>query len=63
MGVFLRPFNEASGLVTNILLWFNPSFYGGYAPFVFLGSWVLMALYLCFRFHTFDKPILEEYVS
>jgi hypothetical protein len=33
-----------------------------YAPFAFLRSWVIMVLYLCSRFHTFDKPILEEYV-
>jgi len=33
-----------------------------YAPFAFLGSWVLMALYLCSRFHIFNKPVLEEYV-
>ncbi len=33
------------------------------APFVFLGSWVLVAPYLCSRFHIFNRPILEEYVS
>jgi hypothetical protein len=33
------------------------------APFVFLKSWVLVAPYLCLRFHIFDKPILDEYVS
>jgi hypothetical protein len=33
------------------------------APSIFLGSWVLMALYLCVRFHIFDRPILKEYVS
>jgi hypothetical protein len=33
------------------------------APFVFLGNWALVALYLCFRFCIFNKPILEEYVS
>jgi len=32
-------------------------------PFIFLGSWVLMALYLCFNFCIFYKPILEKYVS
>jgi len=30
-------------------------------PLVFLRSWVLMASYLCSKFHIFDKPILEEY--
>jgi hypothetical protein len=26
-----------------------------YAPSTFLKSWVLVALYLCFRFHIFDN--------
>ncbi len=34
-----------------------------YAPFVFLGSWALVVPYFCSRFHIFDRPILEEYVS
>jgi hypothetical protein len=34
-----------------------------YAPSVFPGSWVLVASYMCSRFHIFDKPILEGYVS
>jgi hypothetical protein len=34
-----------------------------YAPFAFLGNWVLVVPYLCFRFCIFDRPILEEYVS
>jgi hypothetical protein len=33
-----------------------------YVPFVFLRSWVLVALYLCFRFRIFDRPVLYEYV-
>jgi hypothetical protein len=33
------------------------------APFVFLGSWALVAPYLCSMFHIIYKPILEEYVS
>jgi hypothetical protein len=33
------------------------------APFAFLRSWILVALYLCFKFCIFDKPILEKYVS
>ncbi len=32
------------------------------APSTFLGNWVLVAPYLCSRFHIFDKPILDEYV-
>ncbi len=34
-----------------------------YAPSAFLGSWVLVASYLCSRFHIFDRPILDKYVS
>ncbi len=33
------------------------------APSAFLRSWAQMALYLCFMFYIFDRPILEEYVS
>ncbi len=33
-----------------------------YAPATFLGSLVLVAPCLCFKFHIFDRPILEEYV-
>jgi hypothetical protein len=33
------------------------------APSTFLRSWVLVAPYLCSRFHIFNRPILEEYVS
>jgi hypothetical protein len=29
------------------------------APFVFLGSWALMAPYLCSRFRIFNSPVLE----
>ncbi len=32
------------------------------APYAFLGSWALVALYLCSKFRIFDKPILKEYV-
>jgi hypothetical protein len=34
-----------------------------YAPSICLGNWVLVALHLCFRFHIFDRLVLEEYVS
>jgi len=33
------------------------------APSIFLGNWALMVPYLCFKFHIFNRPILEEYVS
>jgi hypothetical protein len=32
------------------------------APFAFLRRWALVLVYLCSKFHIFDKPILEEYV-
>ncbi len=32
-----------------------------YASFAFLGSCILVASYLCFKFHISDKLILEEY--
>ncbi len=35
MGVFLKPFNEALGLITNILCWYKPSLYGGLCPIYF----------------------------
>ncbi len=34
-----------------------------YAPFVLIGSWALVAPYLCHRFHIFNRFVLEEYVS
>jgi hypothetical protein len=34
-----------------------------YALFVFLRNWVLVGLYLCFKFCMFNRFILEEYVS
>jgi hypothetical protein len=30
-----------------------------YVPFAFLGSWALVVPYLCFKFHIFDRFILE----
>ncbi len=47
-----------------------PIFFGGiglfsmedYAPSIFLGSWALVALYLCYKFHIFNIFILEEHV-
>ncbi len=32
------------------------------APSIFLGNWVLVAPFLCFKFHIFNKLVLEEYV-
>ncbi len=32
----------------------------GCAPFVFLGSWALVAPYLCFRFCIFDRPMYQQ---
>jgi hypothetical protein len=32
-----------------------------YAPFTFPRSWALVIRYSCFKFHIFDKLVLEEY--
>jgi hypothetical protein len=32
-------------------------------PSTILGNYVLVAPYLCSRFHIFDRPVLEECVS
>jgi hypothetical protein len=32
------------------------------AQFSFLGNWVLVATYLCYKLHIFYIPILEKYV-
>jgi hypothetical protein len=61
VGVFSRPLSKTSSLTTNIFWWYMHFFYGGLCcPIV--GSWALVVPYLCFRFHIFDKPILEKYV-
>jgi len=59
VGVFSRPFNKVSSLITNILWWYRPLFYGRLFPIFFnreLGSGGFP------RFRIFDRPILEEYV-
>jgi hypothetical protein len=61
-GIFSRPLNEALSSITNILWWYMPSIYGGLCPFAFLGSWVLVAPYLCSKFHIFYRLVLEKYV-
>ncbi len=58
VGVFSRPLNKASGSFEGIDLLSMEDC----AQSNFLGSCVLVILYLCFRFCIFDKPILEEYV-
>jgi hypothetical protein len=64
MGVFSRPFSKVLDSTINIFWWYKPFFsIKDYAPFVFMGSWVLVAPYLCFRFCIFDRPVLEEYIS
>jgi hypothetical protein len=40
----------------------NLLFMEDYAPLAFLRNWVLVTPYLCYRFHIFDRPILDEYV-
>ncbi len=34
-----------------------------YAASTFLRNWALVTPYMCSRFHIFDKPVLQEYVS
>ncbi len=63
VGVFLGPLSEVLGSTTDILGGINLLSMEDYAPSAFLGSWVLVVSYLCYRFHIFDKPILEDYVS
>jgi hypothetical protein len=60
-GVFSGPLSEVSCLIIDIFWWYKVSM-EDYAPFVFLGYWVLVALYLCVRFHILDRPTLKEYV-
>jgi hypothetical protein len=62
MGVFLGPFSEALDSTTNIFWWCKFFSMENCAPSTFLRNWALVALYLCFRFHIFDRLILEEYV-
>jgi len=35
MGIYLRPFNEASGLITDLLWWYRLFIYGGLCPIYF----------------------------
>jgi len=63
VGIFLRPFNEAWDSTTNIFWWYRPFFMEDCAPSIFIRSWVLVASYLCSRFHVFDRLVLEVYVS
>ncbi len=62
VGEFSRPFSEALGLTIDILWWYTPYFYGRVCPIYSIGSWALVASYLCFRFRIFDRLVLEEYV-
>jgi hypothetical protein len=32
------------------------------APLIFLGNWALVVPYLCFRFHIFNKLVLDKCV-
>jgi hypothetical protein len=63
MGVYSKPLNEALGSTIDLLWWYKPFIYGRLCPIWFWRSWVLVALYLCSKFHIFDRPVLEEYVS
>ncbi len=60
--IFLGPFNEVLSLTTIILSGISFLSMDDCAPSIFLRNWVLVVMYLCFRFHIFNRPILEEYV-
>jgi len=62
-GVYSKPFYEVLGLIIDIFCGIGLLFVEDCALSIFFKSWVLVASYLCSRFHIFDKPILEEYVS
>ncbi len=61
MGVFLGSFNEVLGLTINIFWWYKLFFNRGLCPPTFLGSWAMVASYLCSRFRIFDRIVLKEY--
>jgi hypothetical protein len=63
MGVFKGPLakHQAQLLISFCCICFF--FMEDCALSTFLGNWALVALYLCFRFHIFDRSILEKYVS
>jgi hypothetical protein len=63
MGVFLGPFGKVSGSTIDIFDGIGLLSMKDCAPFTFLGSWALVAPFLCLRFLIFDKLVLEEYVS
>ncbi len=63
MGVFLRAFSKVSGLIIDILWWYRPFLYGGVCPIYFFRELGSSGSLFVFKFHIFDKPILEEYVS
>jgi hypothetical protein len=62
VGILSRPFNKTSNSTSDILWWYKFFSMEDYAPFAFLRSWAMVALYLCSKFHIFDKFILEKYV-
>ncbi len=62
MGIFSGPLNEALGSITDICWWYRSIFYEGLCPICFSKELALVVPYLCFRFHIFNIPVLEEYV-
>ncbi len=62
MWIFLRPFSKTSSLTIDILCWYMPSFYGKLCPIYFFGELCFSGTYLWFKFHIFDKHVLEKHV-
>jgi hypothetical protein len=62
IGVYLGLLDGALGPTIDLLWWYRLLSMEDCAPSTFLRSLGLVALYLCSKFHIFDRPILEEYV-
>ncbi len=63
MGFYLRSLSEAPNPTIDLFWWYRPFIYGSLClPYAFIGSWALVVLYLCLRFHIFHRPVLEKYV-
>jgi hypothetical protein len=62
IGIFSKPLSKVSSSTTDILWGIGLLAMEDCAPFIFLKSWALVVLNLCFRFRIFYKLILKAYV-